>query len=70
MNKKYQPSEAYKMAKAMGFIEDYIQGYEEGIEIGRKENAREIAKKMKEKRYPTQDISDMTGLSASEIKEL
>ncbi|MEM7367771.1 MAG: Rpn family recombination-promoting nuclease/putative transposase [Bacteroidota bacterium] len=46
------------------------EGREEGREKGRKERSYEIAQQMKQKGYPIEQISELTGLSPSEIERL
>jgi predicted transposase/invertase (TIGR01784 family) len=57
-----------------GFEEGMMQGIEQGIEQGLEEGsldkAIEIAKNMINKNIPLEDISEITGLSLEEIKEL
>lgn len=48
----------------------YNKGRAEGRAEGLMEGQMINAKKMKEKGYPLKDISDITGLSANEIKKL
>ena len=49
----------------------YKQGLEQGLEQGRaegeKQKSLEIARRMKSKGVPSEDIADMTGLTATEI---
>lgn len=46
------------------------EGWDKGWVDGHAKGRKETAKKMKEKGYPIQDISDMTGLPPGEIKKL
>jgi predicted transposase/invertase (TIGR01784 family) len=53
-----------------GFEEGMMQGIEQGLEEGSLDKAIEIAKNMINKNIPLEDISEITGLSLEEIKEL
>ena len=48
----------------------YDKGLKAGIEQGKQKNKIEIAKKMKNKKMSIADISEITGLSEDEIKNL
>jgi predicted transposase/invertase (TIGR01784 family) len=43
------------------------QGLERGRAEGEKQKSLEIARRMKSKGVPSEDIADMTGLTATEI---
>ena len=53
-----------------GYAEGIEKGLAEGIEKGIEENKRENARRMKAKGFTTEDISDITGLTAEEINRL
>ena len=53
-----------------GLEEGIKEGIKEGIEKGIKKNKQTLASAMKQKGLPLQDISDITGLSVSEISGL
>ena len=48
----------------------YEDGYDEGVQEGRIESKQEIAKNMKAKGLDENLISEVTGLSKKEIKEI
>ena len=56
--------------KMEGLLEGKIEGKKEGLQEGRLEEKRETARKLKNKGFPIQDISDITGLSIQEIELL
>ena len=68
--------EVYKGVKDMSslgeavFQEGMEKGIEKGIEEGEKKKQLEIAKSMLMKNLPIEIISDCTGLSREEIKNL
>ncbi len=47
-----------------------LEGKEEGEAIGKTEKALEIAQKLLNKNMPVDEIAELTGLSADEIKNL
>ena len=49
---------------------NYKKGKNDGLAQGRKQKNKEIAKKMKEKGFSIDDITEITNLSKSEIEEL
>jgi len=57
---------AENKSRAKGLAEGRAEGRAEGAEAKNKENAR----KMKQKGYPVNEISDITGLSIEEIESL
>ena len=66
--------EENKKEREAGIIEGKRVGIAEGIKEGKregiKEGIRETAKKMLNKKMQIEDISEVTGLSKSEIKKL
>jgi len=53
-----------------GLKDGMEQGMEKGIQCGKQEKQIEIAKKMKAKNMSTKNISEITGLSEDEVKNL
>lgn len=53
-----------------GRAEGLKEGLSKGLEEGAKTKARETATRMKQKGFPTEDICELTGLSADEIQTL
>ncbi len=51
-------------------IEGYQDGVDDGIKKGKKENKLEIAKKLLSRNFTMEEISDITELSISDIKNL
>ena len=43
--------------------------FEQGLEQGELKNKLETARKMREKRFSTQEISEITGLTMAQLKE-
>ena len=66
MFKELTQEEAMEMSRQDG----YDLGVEKGIEQGEATKALEMAKNMKSKNYSVDEISELTGLSAEEIKKL
>lgn len=74
----YNPKERQAYEESLKYYRDYYNtiatakndGREEGVEAGRKEALLETAKKMKNQGFETIVISEMTGLSDSEINSL
>ena len=54
----------------MAIIKAEEKGIEKGIEQGSKKNSIEIAKKLLKKGFSNEDISEVTGLSATEIEKI
>jgi predicted transposase/invertase (TIGR01784 family) len=63
-------TEGREEGRAEGRAEGKTEGREEGIPIGEAKKSREIAIKMWDNGIPIDDISNMTGLSETEIKML
>ena len=57
-------------ARQEGLEEGLEKGLEEGFGKGHDSANRKNAKAMKEKHYPVEDISEITGLSGDEIAAL
>ena len=57
-------------AFADGKAEGHAEGLVEGIEQGSQQKAIEAAKRMLIKKYPTGDISEITGLPLEKVLEL
>lgn len=55
--------------RAQGLKEGLKEGREEGIKKGILETNLSIARMMKQKGYPTEEITAMTGLNIDEIEE-
>ena len=60
-------AEGHAEGKAEGLAQGHAEGLAEGHAKGIAENKKETAKKMLEKGISIQDISEITGLSLSEI---
>ena len=60
----------FEKEREAGIIEGKKVGIAEGIKEGIRYNLRETAKKMLNKKMQIEDISEITGLSKSEIKKL
>ena len=66
----YAKEEGRKEGRIEGREEGRVEGRAEGRAEGEQKKNLENAKKMKEKGYPIDDISDITGLSIEEIDKL
>lgn len=55
---------------AEGREQGLVEGREEGIELGVSKANAEMARRMREKGFPTQDISELTGLTVEQIDAL
>ena len=74
--------DAYDTARSDGYVDGWVEGKSEGLAKGREEGRQEgrqegheaakldHARRMKMKGYPVEDISEITGLSATEIERL
>jgi len=63
-------AEGFSQGKAEGREEGKAEGISEGISEGKIENKKEIAKNMLSKAMEVELISEITGLSIEEIKNL
>ncbi|MCQ2975673.1 MAG: Rpn family recombination-promoting nuclease/putative transposase [Bacteroidales bacterium] len=61
---------ALQVEREEGREEGRKEGIKKGMEKGREEEKIKNAKKMKSKGYPIEEISEITGLSIDEIKEI
>ena len=59
-----------KQGEEIGIEKGREEGRKEGLEEGRNQERIRNARKMKEKGFSSEDIADITGLSADEIKNL
>ena len=62
--------EARDLAREDGYEYGYEEGYESGCEDGHRKEKEQIARYLKAKDMPLNDIAEVTGLTAQEIKEL
>ena len=63
-------AEGMEKGRTRGLAEGMERGIAQGIERGRSEERVELARKLKQKKMPTEEIMELTGLALEKIEKL